>query len=187
MNVSEKIQTIDNTIEQNKAQYHLDRETAKILAVSSRNSGKYKFLTSEDVSSMKGIIEKAVKIKRFQYSALGSDLKKQNGIAKDQYKFFKNQVNVINNNREDNVQGEDSVRIEDGEIIDNVHHRYIGVEYKNLNGSIFKLGLLDGDLRLTNFDNQQHGLTNFVNKCLKEKDIDADDRLFNFENPLKIW
>ena len=48
MTVTEKIKTIDNKIEQNKAQYNLDKQTAKISALSSGNIGKYKFLTGED-------------------------------------------------------------------------------------------------------------------------------------------
>ena len=43
MTVSEKIKAIDNKIEQNKAQYSLDRQTAKISALSSRNISKYEF------------------------------------------------------------------------------------------------------------------------------------------------
>ena len=35
--VSKKIKTIDNKIEQNKAQYNLDRQTAKISVLSSGN------------------------------------------------------------------------------------------------------------------------------------------------------
>ena len=35
MTVSEKIKTIDNKIKQNKARYDLDRQTAKISALSS--------------------------------------------------------------------------------------------------------------------------------------------------------
>ena len=43
MIISEKIKTIDNAIEQNKAQYNLDQQTAKISALSSGNVGKYGF------------------------------------------------------------------------------------------------------------------------------------------------
>ena len=35
MSISEKIKTIDIKIEQNKAQYNLDRQTAKMSALSS--------------------------------------------------------------------------------------------------------------------------------------------------------
>ena len=37
--------------------------------------------------------------------------------------FFKDQINVINNNREDDVKKED------GEMIDNMHKRYIQARY----------------------------------------------------------
>ena len=37
MTVSEKIETISNKIEQNKPQYNLDKQTTKILALSSKN------------------------------------------------------------------------------------------------------------------------------------------------------
>ena len=41
MTVSEKTKGIDNNIEQNKAQYDLDRQAAKISALLSRNISKY--------------------------------------------------------------------------------------------------------------------------------------------------
>ena len=41
------IKTINNKIEQNKAQFDLDRQTAKISALSSRNISKYEFLTGK--------------------------------------------------------------------------------------------------------------------------------------------
>ena len=49
MSFSEKIKTIDNKIEQKKVQYNLDRQTAKISALSSKNVSKYEFLTGKDV------------------------------------------------------------------------------------------------------------------------------------------
>ena len=70
--VSEKIKTIDNKIDQHKAQYNLDWQTAMISVLLSGNVGKYEFLTGKDV-----LPEKAVTIKRFEYSPLGSELKKQ--------------------------------------------------------------------------------------------------------------
>ena len=44
MTVSEKIKTINNKIEKNKAQYNLDREAGKILALSQGSVAKYEFL-----------------------------------------------------------------------------------------------------------------------------------------------
>ena len=49
MSISEKIKTIDNKIEQNKAQNDLDRQTVKISALSSGKISKYEFLTGKDV------------------------------------------------------------------------------------------------------------------------------------------
>ena len=43
MAVSEKNKTTDNEIEQNKAQYNLDRQAAKISALLSENAGKNDF------------------------------------------------------------------------------------------------------------------------------------------------
>ena len=40
MSISDKIKTINKKIEQNKAQYNLDRQTAKISALSSENLSK---------------------------------------------------------------------------------------------------------------------------------------------------
>ena len=57
--------------------------------------------------------------------------------------FFKDHINVINKN------GEDGVKTEDNEIVDDVHHKYIGYEYKNVIANGFKFGLMYGDLHLT--------------------------------------
>ena len=59
MSISEKIKVIKNKIEQNKAQYVLDRQTAKISALSSGNVSKYEFLTDKDVLPEKVLLEKA--------------------------------------------------------------------------------------------------------------------------------
>ena len=71
MSISKKIKTIDNKINQNKAQYNLDRETAKIYSLSSGNVSKYEFLTGEDVLPEKKPARKAAALKRFEYSLLG--------------------------------------------------------------------------------------------------------------------
>ena len=47
MSISEKIKAIDNEIEQNKAQYNLDRETAKISVLLSRNFSKFYVLLED--------------------------------------------------------------------------------------------------------------------------------------------
>ena len=43
MSITEKIKTINNKIEQNKAQYNLDRQTANISTLSSGNVSNMNF------------------------------------------------------------------------------------------------------------------------------------------------
>ena len=88
MSISEKIETIDNKIEQNKAPYNLDRQTANISLLSSGNVCKYEFLTGKDVLPEKDLLEKAATMKRFKYSLFGKELKAQTDIAKKQYRKF---------------------------------------------------------------------------------------------------
>ena len=161
---TEKIKAINNKIKQNKAQYNLDRQAAKISALSSGNVGKNEFLTSKDVLPDKDLLEKAATIKRFEYLPLDKESKAQTSIAKDQYKLFTDQMNINNNNRKGDTKKED---IE----IDTVDHVYIGDEYNNLIDNIFKFRLRDGDLHLTKFDNQKFGLRNIVNNYLEKKEI----------------
>ena len=52
---------------QSIAQYNLDRQTAKISALSSVNVIKYEFLTGKDVSFKKDLLEKSAVIKRFKH------------------------------------------------------------------------------------------------------------------------
>ena len=67
MSISEKIKTIDNKIDQNKAQYDLARQTAKIFALSSGQVRKYEFLTAKEVLLVKDLLDKAAVLKRFEY------------------------------------------------------------------------------------------------------------------------
>ena len=49
MSISEKIKTINHKIEQNKAQYDLGRQTAKISAISTTNVSKYEFSAGKNI------------------------------------------------------------------------------------------------------------------------------------------
>ena len=90
MTITEKIKTIDKKIKQNIAQYDLDRQTAKVLALSSGNVTKYEFLTSKDVLAEKYLLQKAATVKRLEYSPLDKELKAQTDIAKKQYQKLDN-------------------------------------------------------------------------------------------------
>ena len=67
--------TINDQIRDEKLQYGVNREAAKISALSSRKNHKYKHLTGEDIlpSNQQQIIEQV----KFSYSPLGKAFEKQ--------------------------------------------------------------------------------------------------------------
>ena len=74
--------TINGQIRDEKIQYDINREAAKIPALSSGKIRKHEYLTGEDIlpSNQQQIIEQA----RFTYSPLGSSFKKQIKTIEDQ-------------------------------------------------------------------------------------------------------
>ena len=54
-----KLKAINNKTEQNKSQYNLDRQAAKIPALSCGNCSKYEFVTDKDALSEKKLSEEA--------------------------------------------------------------------------------------------------------------------------------
>ena len=65
--------------------YNLGRQNANISALSSGNVSKHEFLSGRDVLPEKGLLEKAVALKRFEYLPLGKELKAQTSDAEKQY------------------------------------------------------------------------------------------------------
>ena len=82
---------------------------AKISALSSRNVGKYEPLSDKDVLSEKALLVKAFAIKRFEYSSLGSNLKKQTDIAK---KLCQGLDKVFSFNKDNKNQNEPIIKKE---------------------------------------------------------------------------
>ena len=74
--------TIEDLIKDEKLQYNIYRETAKISALSSGKIGKYEYLTGEEIlpSHQQRIIEQA----KFTYSPLGKAFEKQTKTIEDQ-------------------------------------------------------------------------------------------------------
>ena len=74
--------TINDQIRDEKLQYNINREAAKISALSSNKIGKYEYLTGEEIlpSNQKQIIEQA----KFTYSPLGKAFEKQIKAIEDQ-------------------------------------------------------------------------------------------------------
>ena len=74
--------TINDQIRDEKLQYDINREAAKISALSSGKIHKYEYLTGEDIlpSNQQQIIEQA----KFTYSPLGKAFEKQIKTTEDQ-------------------------------------------------------------------------------------------------------
>ena len=74
--------TINDQIRDEKLQYDINREAAKISALSSGKIHKYEYLTGEDIlpSNQQKIIEQA----KFTYSPLGKAFEKQIKTIDDQ-------------------------------------------------------------------------------------------------------
>ena len=72
MTLTEQVKMLDDKIKTNKAQYDLDREAAKVSALSSRKLEKYEYLTGEDLGYKPDIIQRA----KFEYSPLGEAFNK---------------------------------------------------------------------------------------------------------------
>ena len=89
MSINEKIKSINNNIGQNKVQYNLGRQTAKISALSSGNVSKYKYLTGKDVLPEKKLLKKAATIKRFEYSLSSKAFEKQTNVIKKHTEVIK--------------------------------------------------------------------------------------------------
>ena len=96
MTVTDQINILDRKIKQNESQYNLDREAAKISALSSNNLDKYELLTGEDLGLKPSTIEQA----KFEYSPLGKIFNK--GLSEDDKKegLFKRLENIKDKNEE---------------------------------------------------------------------------------------
>ena len=74
--------TIDDQIRDEKLQYDINREAAKISALSSGKIDKYEDLIGEEIKGEMRVIEQA----KFTYSPLGKALEKQTKTIEDQGK-----------------------------------------------------------------------------------------------------
>ena len=74
--------TIEDQIRDEKLQYDVNRETSKILALSSGKTDKYEYLTGQEIlpSNQQQIINQA----KFSYSPSGKAFEKQTKTIKDQ-------------------------------------------------------------------------------------------------------
>ena len=96
MTINDQIKILDKKIQQNEAQYDLDKKAAIISAQSSKNLDKVEYLTGEDLGLKPNTIEQA----RFEYSPLGKIFNK--GLSEDDKEegLFKRLKNIEDKNEE---------------------------------------------------------------------------------------
>ena len=94
-----KIMTINDQIRDEKLQYDINREAAKISALSSGKIHKYEYLTGEDIlpSNQQQIIEQT----KFTYSPLGKAFEKQIITIQDK---GQKQIDALENLKDQNKQ-----------------------------------------------------------------------------------
>ena len=96
MTVTDQIKILNRKIKQNESQYDLDREAAKISALSSNNLDKYELLTGEDLDLKPSTVEQA----KFEYSPLGKIFNK--GLSEEDKKegLLKKLKNIEDKNKQ---------------------------------------------------------------------------------------
>ena len=94
--------TIDDQIKYGKLQYDVNREAAKISALSSGKFNKHEYLTGEEIlpSNKQQIIQQA----KFAYSPLGKAFEKQTKTIEDR---GEKQIKAIQDNRKQLINDDD--------------------------------------------------------------------------------
>ena len=80
MTLTDELKVLGDKIKATHAQYDLDREAAKISALSFKELDKYEYLPGEDLGHKPGVLEQA----QFEYSPLGKVFNK--GLDKEDKK-----------------------------------------------------------------------------------------------------
>ena len=141
MTVTDQIKILNRKIKQNESQYDLDKEAAKISALSSKNLDKYELFTGQDLGLKSSILEQA----KFEYSPLGKIFNK--GLSEDDKKegLFKSLENIKDKNKElintintINKAAKNKTKIHSKKLIYNGNHSF--AELKNID-NIKKLSL----------------------------------------------
>ena len=96
MTVTDQIKILDRKIMQNEAHYDLDRNAAKISALSSKNLDKHQYLTGEDLGLKSSTVEQA----KFEYFPLGKIFNKGLDDKDDQKGLLKRLKNIEDKNKE---------------------------------------------------------------------------------------
>ena len=127
--------TIEDKIKDEKLQYDINREAAKISALSSGKIDKYEYHTGEEIlpSNQQQIIEQA----KFTYSPLGKAFEKQTKTIEDQ---GEKQIKAIQDNKKplisDNDYKNKLLLLKKREIFKDIYNKRID-KIEELNNKIY--------------------------------------------------
>ena len=125
--------TIEDQIKDEKLQYDINREAAKISALSSGKTDKYEYLTGEEIlpSNQQQIIQQA----KFTYSPLGKAFEKQIKTIEDQgekqVKAIQDNKHLVNINNDDDYKDKLLLSRETKTFKDIYNKRLIKIEELN--------------------------------------------------------
>ena len=180
--------TIEDQIKDEKLQYDVNREAAKISALSSGKIDKYEYLTGEEIlpSNQQQIIEKA----KFTYSPLGKAFEKQTKTIEDK---GEKQIKAIQDNRKKLISDDDYKNklliSKEREIFKDIYNKRLDkleelnnkIDYDNLKYvvessgdkySFNKIALLNdirkGKISLAEAKEQQKDYCNYLNTIRRE-------------------
>ena len=167
MTVTDQIKILNRKIKQNESQYDLDREAAKIPALSSNNLDKYELLTGEDLGLKPSTVEQA----KFEYSPLGKKFNK--GLSeKDKKRLFKKLKNIKVKNEElintinKTKATKNKISIQSKNIIYNSKHSF--VKYRDID-EFKELSLDSFYKKLNKFNDEITSLKNVSSRKEEKK------------------
>ena len=126
MTITDQIKILDRKIKQNESQYDLNREAAKVSALSSNNLDKYELLTGEKLGLKPSTVEQA----KFEYSPLGKIFNK--GLSEDDKK-----EGILK--RLKNIEDENKVKNKDIKEVTDFVNQPLSFEAKELINEIKKI------------------------------------------------
>ena len=169
MTVTDQIKILNRKIKQNESQYDLDREAAKISALSSKNLDKYEFLTGEDLDIKPSIVKQA----KFEYSPLSKIFNKGLSGKDKEEELFKRLENIKDKNEEltntinaTNRATKNRINIQSKNLIYNSKHSFI--KYKDID-EFKELSLDSFYKKLNKFNDEITSLMNVSSRKEEKK------------------
>ena len=179
--------TIEDQIKDEKLQYDINREAAKISALSSGKIDKYEYLTGDEIlsSNQQQIIEQA----KFTYSPLGKAFENQTKIIEDQ---GKKQIKAIQDNKQQLISNDDcknkQLLSKEREIFKDIYNKRLDkieelnnkIDYDNLKYVVESSG---DEYRFNKIEDPITLLNNIKNgKILLKEAKDRQQNYYNYLN-----